>query len=223
MSPGESTRVHAAASSMASGRPSRRRQIRSTSAPSSRTAPAASAARSTNRAAAGSPSSGGTRQTRSPGTPSATRLVASTRTPGQAATSPPASSAAAATTCSQLSSTRSSSAAASASASVSSIARPASSSMPSATPTALAIWAGSEIGASSARETPSRNRGARRAPSSRLSRVLPQPGAPVSVSSRASAMSPSSAAVSASRPKNRVSGTGSFCEPETGTRLIPPA
>ena len=84
---GVSVPSQAAASSSASGMPSRREHIVRTAAspgPSrvsqGRTAPA----RSTNRASASSSASGGTRQTASPGTASGSRLVVSTVTSGQA-------------------------------------------------------------------------------------------------------------------------------------------
>ena len=115
----------AAASSIASGSPSSFRQIRSATATgatppavppraadprskNNRTAAACPASRAS--AVSGGRSSGRTGQITSPGMPSGSRLVASTRSPGAARSSAPASCAHASSRCSQLSSTSSSSA-----------------------------------------------------------------------------------------------------------------
>ena len=101
--------VRAAASSIARGTPSRRRQISSTSdreAAASNVADMASA-RSLNSSTAGPAGSRGpTAMSRSPLTPSASRDVASTRTFGHRSAMAWTSSAAPSMTCSQLSSTR---------------------------------------------------------------------------------------------------------------------
>ena len=96
--------TRAAASSMASGMPSRRRQMSSIVASSAgRAEPGAAAARSTNRRPASA--SDGTRQVTSPGQRSGSRLVARIRRPGPAE-QPLGEAAQASTRCSQLSSTR---------------------------------------------------------------------------------------------------------------------
>ena len=117
---GVSARTRAAASSMASGMPSSRRQISLTAAAfpavsakpgracaarsaNSRTASAPAASATARPASsAGSPSEGTSQQT-SPSAPSGSRLVASTRSSGAARSSVRISPAAAASTCSQLS------------------------------------------------------------------------------------------------------------------------
>ena len=109
MSSSDSARTRAAASSIASGIPSRRLQISSTVAEfasvttkSGRTR----RARSANRSIASSPiDSDGTRNVTSPGTPSGSRLVASSRSAGQAPSSSVVSAADASRRCSQLSTT----------------------------------------------------------------------------------------------------------------------
>ena len=109
--------VRAAASSSASGMPSRRRHSAATLSMSSMTAPARSARSQNMRTASesrcaasgaeGSGSrSGATTRTSSPVTPSASRLVARTRTSGASRTTRPTTSAVASRTCSQLSTTR---------------------------------------------------------------------------------------------------------------------
>ena len=169
---GSSTRARAAASSMARGSPSRRRQICATAAAFSspnanegRTAwvrstnnriasLAAATARVTGLPASGSVSAG-TSQARSPPIPSASRLVAMMRSRGQLFSNESASRAQASTRCSQLSSTSS----ASQSRSASSRASPADRMPSRRTPSASATWCGTssgfDKGASSTQATPS--------------------------------------------------------------------
>ena len=100
--------MRAAANSIANGSASTRAQISATTASSSSPTArsgAATSARSTNRRAAASAPSGGSGRTASPGTPSASRLVANTTRSGHASRSSYTALAAASTTCSQLSST----------------------------------------------------------------------------------------------------------------------
>ena len=108
---GVSSRSRAAASSMASGSPSRRRQISAQAAGSSSasTGSRAGPRRRGRRAAAARPGRAAAPRGRSnsPGTPRGSRLVARTVSPGQRASSRSASRAAASTTCSQLSRTSS--------------------------------------------------------------------------------------------------------------------
>ncbi len=111
MSFSDNARTRAAASSIASGRPSRRWQISATTSPlagftvnPSRTA----AARSANSVTASEPPSGGTGMTTSPARPSHSRLVARIRSSGQFCSSAADSAATASTRCSELSSTSSS-------------------------------------------------------------------------------------------------------------------
>ena len=126
--------------------------------------------------------SGATSRTDSPGTPSGSRLVASSRTPGHDESSATASSPTAAVTCSQLSRTSRSSRRRrwlcrklSAEAD-----RPSNSElrMPTASATASATRAGSRIGASSTSQAPSEcsSHGAARRPRSRDSSCPRRPG-----------------------------------------------
>ena len=111
-------RSRAAASSMARGRPSIRRQTSATAglvASSSEKSGDADVARSANSRTAASSSRGPTGESASPSIASGSRLVARMRRPGQAARRRSASRAAGPTMCSQLSSTTSASVPASAS------------------------------------------------------------------------------------------------------------
>ena len=121
--------------------------------------------------------SGGTRQTISPVTCSGSRLVASTCSSGQPRSSASVRWAQAVTRWSQLSSTISASASASAVSSASTPRAPLPSSRPMPAATASAITSGSDTGASSISQTPSRKSSRRRAAISRPSRVLPAPPA----------------------------------------------
>ena len=222
------TRRRAAASSSASGMPSSRAQTSATAAAFcavTRKSGCAVAARSTNSrtashrvsasaasAAGGSRGPGsdseGTRKGVSPATPSSSRLVASTRTPGQPRRRASARRAAASTRCSQLSSTRSRRLGRSASESVAARGRPASSRTPRAAATAWGARAGSARGASSTSHTPSGYAGSTSAAARRARRVLPTPPAPVSVTRRWAPSSAATAASSRSRPTKLVSCRG---------------
>lgn len=217
---------------MASGSPSSRRQISSTAAGSSaaRKPGRTDAPRSANNWCAGAGRSGSSGRTTSPGTPSGSRLVAITVSPGQCRTSSSANSAAAATTCSQLSRTSSRLRCAQwstirAAGSPCSPAVRASmagektvvSRRPSADSTAPGTASGASSGASSATHTPSGWSPASAAASSSESRVFPDPPGPVSVISRCprTATSARREASSASRPTNESSRARRF--PRRGT------
>ena len=122
--------------------------------------------------------------------PSASRLVARMRTPGQARSRASASRAQASSRCSQLSSTSSRRLGRRASASVASSGRPGSSRTPSAPATA---WRHQRrVGQRRQLDQPDAVRVARRAASAATCsarRVLPPPPAPVSVTSRCAASS----------------------------------
>ncbi len=214
---------------MASGMPSRLRQIRAT-------APAfcsvrsnlglLSFARSTKRraasdcamssavsACAGSGSeSGGTAHTISPGAPSASWLVASILTDGQARSSSVASSAQASTTCSQLSKTISVRRAWRYSTSASVSGRPDSSRTRSAEATVWGTSAGSASVASSTNQTPSMKSDSSRAATCSERRVFPQPPGPVSVTSLDESSSPMISSVSSLRPTKLVASPGRLFE-----------
>ena len=187
MRAGASARVRAAASSIASGSPSRRRQIeRAAAASSSRRLKRGRArrARSVKSSRASSSVSGGTVQVTSPPTPSGSRLVATTFSAPAALNNPAVTSAAVSTTCSQLSST-------------SSAWRPdsrrptASAKVPprgSLTPSVTATWSQTnslpDRGEKSTNQIPSGKSSATAEANRSARRVLPAPPGPVSVSSR---------------------------------------
>ena len=158
------------------------------------------------RSLSGSPSPG-TGQVTSPETLSGSRLVARIPTFGQALNSPWESSAHAPSRCSQLSSTTSSRAAPTRFPNAS-ISDPTSWRRPSVTATDFATSAGSASAASSTSHTPSgwSSSAARATCSANL--VLPEPPAPVSVTSLAAGNSFAISASSRSRPMNDVSSTG---------------
>ena len=213
-SPAGSTRSRAAASSMASGIPSSRRQIRpatsvvcssgASGTPCAAARSASSRTASLARIAAASPLPGrpsdGTRYTYSPPMPSGSRLVASSARPGQPRSSASATLAHAPMTCSQLSSSTSRLRPLAASTSVSSTGRPGSCRTPSTSATVTATRSGSRSGARSANHTPSPPPSSSPAATCSPSRVLPAPPAPVSVTSRDPATRWRTAASSASRP-----------------------
>ena len=145
------TRIRAAASSIASGRPSSRRQISATAPTGSRSRSKSgrpALARSANNVVASSTASGGTGKIRSPSTPSASRLVASTDTRGQCRTIWSINRAAASRRCSQLSTTSSSSRVRRYSITVASMPRPCCCCNRSAAATAWPTAAPSSSGAS---------------------------------------------------------------------------
>jgi hypothetical protein len=219
-------RILAAASSIARGRPSSRRQIHKTPAAFSsetRKDGRTSCARCSNSvtasdlaraAAVGAGSafgsdSGGTCQLSSPSTPSASRLVARTTRAGQDASRYSATSAAASAMCSQLSSTTSTRWSAICSATASAASWPGVSGTPSWVAMACPTMAWSLIWASATQCTPAGKLSPAVFAAASASRVLPAPPGPVRVISRlrskASTTSPSSLA----RPTSGVSRTGS--------------
>jgi hypothetical protein len=236
---GSNSRVRAAASSIASGRPSSRRQISATAAalfPVSVKPGRTAWARSTNSAtadeAASSPNgtvagpagalsgtgSGGTGYSRSAASPSTVRLVARIVTPRQRASSS-ASSPAALTTCSRLSRISSHRSPPNHSASACSGDPAPPRLAPTARATASSTRPGSVTAASGTNTTPAANRSPSRSPTATASRVLPIPPGPVSVTSRAW---PTAAAVcsrSLSRPMNEVTGNGRLVARSAGVRI----
>ena len=195
---GVSARARAAASSIASGRPSRRAHSWATAAALAwvkANDAFAARARSTNKrtdsereisstvAVAWGTASRGTSRARSPATLSASRLVVRSRTPGQCRSRKSAAAAHASIRCSQLSSTTKRSLSRRASRSASAGGRPAPP-MPSDVATSPRRSSGSVIGASSIQAAPSRKRSAVARMTSAASRVFPLPPAPVSVTSR---------------------------------------
>src|SRR5690606_19840149 len=157
--------------------------------------------------------SGPTATTRSPGTASRSRLVASTVTVGHAASSRSTKPAAASTTCSQLSRTSRQRPRAS---------RPAIAASsgcwgPSATPSAAATACGTESSRAGTRSTNAPPNGnAAASTTTTASRVLPTPPGPVSVTSRCSASAASTSSRSAARPTNDVRATGRPTTPPGG-------
>ena len=160
-------------------------------------------------------SSVGTVHTTSPARPSGSRLVASTRKPGAAASSRSVRSATSATTCSQLSSTsnREPMTAASRSTTVSAgpaISRTSIAACRASSSELLTDRASGVTAASSTKTTPSEKRSATSAAAARANRVLPTPPGPVSVTSREDARHESTSAKASSRPMSSVSWAGRF-------------
>ncbi len=162
--------IREAASSMASGIPSRRRQISTTAAasPSSPTMKRGETccARSTNKATAAEStpaptSSEGTGHSRSSPMPSPSRLVATILVVAEATRMASIRSAAASSTCSQLSNTSSRTLPSRAAATLWATLRPGCWVMPSTAATASGTAAGSVTAASSKNHTPSGNSSAR--------------------------------------------------------------
>ena len=231
---GDSTRTRAAASSIASGMPSSARQMAATAAalPASMTNPGrAAAARSPNNLTAsyrtasvarsspavppavpsappGATESDGTCQTVSAAIRSGSRLVTSTRSPGELASSRPHASAHASIRCSQLSSASTMRRGRSASASVSSSGRPASSLTPSTAATRETTRSGWRRSASSTNHVPSGCSAAAAVRIRSASRVFPMPPGPHRVSARACLSIPRSSAISRSRPMKRLGSSG---------------
>ena len=165
---------------------------------------------------------GPSRYRASPATASGSRLVASTRTSSQAASSPAHSSAAAPITCSQLSSTSSSCCPASTRASAPATGVPGCSRIPSAAATTAATCAGSRTGASSASQAPSANRPATSRATWPASRVFPTPPGPVTVTSRHSCTSPATSRLAPARPMKLASAAGKPCiSPAAVTAAVP--
>ena len=214
--------THPAISSMASGRPSRRRHnsamacgatsalakpgIRSCAlAMNSRTA--SLAAMSEAPAAAEGHSSGGTVQHTSPGTPSTTRLVTTIRSPSAAASSWPASSATASRRCSAPSSSSSRGAAASAAARHSAMPSPGWSRTRRQLATAGTSEAGWRTGSSGMNTTSAA--GLPRRIASMASLVFPAPPGPTRLTSRDVSMISPSSVSSVARPMKLDWATGS--------------
>ena len=214
--------MRAAASSIASGNPSRHRQIWSTIAALAlvnRKSGTTACARSTNNVTAGpipgelcpsgASASGLTGKSRSPDRASVARLLARTRSRGQWVKRS-ATRDAAGKTCSTLSITNRRSRSPSARKRLSRSGRRPRSWTPTAAATAAGTSAGSRTGASSTRATPSATVSAISVATARASRVLPTPPGPVRVKRRQSSSTSRATAVatSASRPIRDVSGRG---------------
>ena len=230
------TRVRTAASSMARGRPSRRRQRSTTAdwlAAESSNAPVAASARSRKRATAsfsrsrlsgsvtcaGGSSRGGTGRTCSPGADSGSRLVARTRTPGAARVISATTWATASRRCSQLSNTSSSSLLSrkpsrSATGSVAAWSRRSS---PAST--ALATSPGSRTSASSTSQAPAGKALLRSVAARSARRVLPTPPGPTRLTIRALASFLRSSASSRLRPTKLVASAGRLPRRRTGLAM----
>ncbi len=143
--------------------------------------------------------------------PSPSRLVASTRRAGQPCSSACESSAHAPSTCSQLSRSRRACFSCRCRTSVSASVSPGFSLMPTAVATDFGASAGSVSDAKSANQVPSGYACTSSPASSIARRVLPQPPAPVSVSSRVPSSSSRSSLISRSRPTKLVTCVGRLC------------
>ncbi len=236
---GLNSRVRAAANSIASGRPSRRRQISTTAvafaavrAKSWRAAPA----RSTNSATAGDEAisssgtvagfggsgSGGTGYARSARNCNTVRLVARIATPGQRASSS-SRSRAASTTCSRLSRMSSQRPSPKRSTTASSGESVPTRSAPTARPMPASTCSGSVNSASGTNTVPASNRSRSRSPAANANRVLPIPPDPVNVTSETSGRSirPTTSSMACSRPNSDVAATGSGRRPPVARRRRP--
>ena len=207
-------RTRAAASSIARGIPSRRSQISAITARSpsegENAASAASARSQNSRTPSVAADNDGTAHTRSPATPSGSRLVASTVTVGHDSVTRPTSSAAASSRCSQLSRITSRRRPRRASTTLSTRDRPSWGRIDRMAATACATAAGSATGASSHNHTPSGNLSATIPPASSARRVLPTPPTPVSVISRRSGTSAARRSSSSPWPTKLVAAAGKF-------------
>jgi hypothetical protein len=224
MASGGKSRTRAAASSIASGSPSRREQIAATAPAASgdsRKPGSTAVARCTKRATAGEassasgaaarPSSGtGSGRTRNSGSPESRRialLVTISFTPWQPESSSP-SAGAPSSRCSNPSSTRSTSRTPRCSITSSSLLRSPTSLRPRCRAMADGTSSASSIGSSGTNHTPSANPSAARAAARAASRVLPTPPAPVRVRRRTS-LRPSSPSTCSRSPSRPISGVGS--------------
>ena len=223
---GSSIRVRAAASSMASGTPSSRRQISTTAEAlrSVRANPGRTArARSTNSASAGADArssiglvaasgrgSGGTRYSHSARSPSTVRLVARISTPGQRARSSPRSRAES-TTCSRLSRMSSHGLSPRYSTRASSGESVPAKSAPTARAMAGTTRSGCTTDANETYAVPEPTRSRRYSPTATPSRDLPIPPGPVRVTRRTSGRPsrPVTSPMACSRPMSDVVSTGS--------------
>ncbi len=219
--PSDGTR--AAASSIASGRPSRRRQMSTTPATlyasstkrgssawtrstNSWTAPKRSAAAESIASASPGTASGPSRNSCSPGTFSGSWLVTSNRTCGVRVNTACASRLDASSRCSQLSSTSSRCCGCNATINSSRRALPPRNCSPSVCPTLPGRNSGSASGASSTSHAPSGYRSTSKCAAACARRLLPMPPAPTTVTSRFDSASRCSISRSSSRPH---SGSGS--------------
>ena len=199
MSDGLITVTRAAASSTASGMPSRRRQISATASAlaSSSTKPGCTArARSANSCTAslaitasnGEARGGSSRDesghTCSPATPSASRLVARIRTPGHSRSNPSVRRPTAERRCSQLSNTRTSSRVRNASSTLSSRVMPGRGTTPNVVATTRASSSASLAAASSHSHAPSGKRRSTSSATWMAMRLFPTPPTPVTVTRR---------------------------------------
>ena len=223
MSLGFMAATRAAASSIASGMPSRRRQISATAAAfvGSIVNPArADAARCAKRfaaslcvtassaASASGMASERTARICSPGSPMPSRLDARMRTPGQPRRIASASRHTSSSRCSQLSNTRSCDLARRNSTMLCSSVAPAIGTTPRVDATTWVRASASVAAASSQNQAPWVKRGSSSAATWRESRVLPTPPTPVSVTRRFASSAVATAASSASRPTNDVVWSG---------------
>ena len=231
MRSGVMTRTRAAASSIASGIPSSRRQIRVTAAAlSSVTRKSARAwrARSSNSRPASlrktpstvAPASGagsdGTRQTHSPSMPIGSRLVTRRRTPGAFSNTARPSRAHAASRCSALSIRITSSRSATNVVNAASGSSPTWGRPPKAASATTGTRDGSATGARSAHHTPSGEPARSARPASSARRVFPHPPDPVSVAKRARDTISRISASSRARPTKLEAMTGRFDGESTG-------
>ena len=187
--------VRAAASSMASGRPSRDRH-RSSTRSSSRAVPVSLEARRPNSSTASGRSRGASSTTRSPSISSGSWLVHRMRRAGAWSSSRTARSAATSTTCSQLSRTTRAEPTRSRSKRAASLPGPCSAAMSTSTTSARVTVFSSRASqtASTASDASSRR------PTSRATAVLPIPPGPITSTSRSRDNSSASVSTSASRP-----------------------
>ena len=164
----------------------------------------------------------GTGNTHSNGSISRACEVARIATSGQRPSTRSTKTATASARCSQLSRTSSASRPARWSITASSPDRPCESPRPSVLATAVPTSSPSVTGTRSTNQTPSRRSAARPAATAAARRVLPTPPGPVAVTSRLSCSAAVSAATSAARPTNDVSGTGT-ARPAPAAPCPPPA
>ena len=213
----------AAASSMASAMPSSARHKAATRTGSGGVgSPVAAVTRAANRSTASPPrpmtDNPGTTYTRSYGSRSRVRLVASTVISGQPAMIRSTQGRTPSRTCSQLSITSSASLSASEATSARSTEVVRCSGTPTVSATAAVTVAGSVTWIRSTNHTPSRRAGASSAATLSASRVLPMPPGPVAVTMRCWASAAASTVRSPVRPMNDVTGSGSPRRPDLTRR-----
>ncbi len=212
MSATESTRTRAAASSTASGSPSRWRQISATRSAGRSTPGRAARARCSKSSTEVARDSSGRAYTDSEVSPSGARLVARTRSSFDRDTSACTRSATPAITCSQLSSTSSAGPVPSAPTMPPTASPPPANCRPSPAPTAAATSAATSSSAvTPARATKCTTGCSAARPTAWDSRVLPSPPGPTTVTTRAARSNPATAAMSASRPSSGFGSCGTPC------------